>query len=283
MMKFTYSLIVVFVLCLAPGRWCVAGTTEDEVKHYSFAEFGDLTAEKRSSTPYAWEGRFEVGGAKGDLFDVSTRSGSVVIMRLDDGRIIHRLPAAGGGETVLVHHPSDVEPCSMIEPGSDLQVEMAGHRRTGDCDDGSVIDVLVKWTPVAAVESGGDVQMRSLAEACIAFSNHVYAQSGIGTRLRGVGFGVTEDYSGDSGDLDLLYKITDPYDGVLDDLHSERDAVGADLVAVLQGVSDYYCGRAWLYGGTGSAAYGFSLSVWSCAIGNLTFPHEIGHNQGCCH
>ncbi|MEY4810253.1 MAG: hypothetical protein RI986_591, partial [Planctomycetota bacterium] len=27
----------------------------------------------------------------------------------------------------------------------------------------------------------------------------------------------------------------------------------------------------------------FNVTVWSCALGALTFTHEVGHNQGCCH
>ena len=110
-----------------------------------------------------------------------------------------------------------------------------------------------------------------------------YAQSGINTRLRAVGFGVTEPYSGDANDDQLIYKITDPNDGVLDGLHAERDAVGADLVAVLQGQSNFYCGIAWITNGPGLDAYGFNLTSWTCALSNLTFTHEVGHNQGCCH
>ncbi|MGG2334348.1 M12 family metallo-peptidase, partial [Salmonella enterica] len=45
-------------------------------------------------------------------------------------------------------------------------------------------------------------------------------------------------------------------------------------------VSDAYCGLAWLTPGAASA---YSSIVRSCAISNLSFPHEIGHNLGARH
>ena len=283
MMKFMCAALGAIVSLLFAGHGIAQGDRQGEVKQYAVSGLGDVIAEQRSRSAYAWEGQFEVDGVKGDLFDIPTRNGAVVILRLDDGRIIHRLPGLNGGESVLVSHPGDVAPCRVPAPGPDRRDQPPGQSRMGACDDGSIIDLLVKWTPTAAAETGGYVQIRSLAEACISFTNHVYAQSGISTRLRAVGYGVTEDYSGDATDQDLIYKITDPGDGVLDKLHAERDALGADLVAVLQGDSNFYGGLAWIFQGPSRDDLGFSLTVWDRAIAGLTFSHEIGHNQGCCH
>ena len=282
-MKFSCSLIA-FTCSLFMTTFCFGGQAEETtVKKYFFSGMKEIVAQHRSRSAYAWEGEFEVDGIKGDLFDIPTRNGSVIVMRLMDGRIIHHLPAANDIHTVIFEERKAIENCQLLTPDAALSDQQPAQRRFRQCDDGGVIDVLMKWTPEAAAESGGDVQIRSLAEACISLSNHVYAQSGITTRLRAVGFGVTESYSGDAGDDQLLYKITDPNDGVLDGLHAERDAVGADLVAVLQGESNFWCGVAWLFEGPGNGSLGFSLTSWTCALSNLSFTHEVGHNQGCCH
>ena len=99
--------------------------------------------------------------------------------------------------------------------------------------------------------------------------------------MRSVGFGVTESYAGDSG-TSVLSDLRGTSDGKLDAIHAERDAVGADLVALLTGDNPNYCGVAYMLGYT-NPAFGFSVVVWDCAIGNLSFTHEVGHNQGCCH
>ena len=112
-------------------------------------------------------------------------------MRMMDGRVIHHLPGANDAHSVIVTQQTDIQGCQVLTPDDDLVTQQSDQRRFGQCDDGSIIDILLKWTPEAATESGGDVQIRSLAEACISISNHVYAQSGINTRLRAVGCGVS--------------------------------------------------------------------------------------------
>lgn len=69
-------------------------------------------------------------------------------------------------------------------------------------------------------------------------------------------------------------------DGRFDEAHAFRDAYAADLVVLLGPSSSVYgsCGRGYLGSGEAEA---FTVTAYSCAIGNLTFAHEIGHNMGC--
>ena len=73
-------------------------------------------------------------------------------------------------------------------------------------------------------------------------------------------------------------------DGAMDEVHALRDTHGADLVALL-GVYSDACGLAFLMANVspGFASTGFSVTAWSCAVGNLSFPHELGHNMGLHH
>jgi hypothetical protein len=92
--------------------FCFGGQAEEStVKKYSFSGMKEIVAQHRSRSAYAWEGEFEVDGIKGDLFDIPTRHGSVVVMRMVDGRIIHHLPAANDVHTVIFEEQKDIENC----------------------------------------------------------------------------------------------------------------------------------------------------------------------------
>ncbi len=251
---------------------------DDSIRRVAIEGFGELVAHETGRSAYAWEGRLR-DGRSGTLWEIPTSLGTVMVARTDDGRLVHSLPGGAGDRRTIVG-PAPEQGClgaiPVDEPPGPDQGGVAG-----GCDDGGTLDVLLKWTPTAASEAGGDVAIRALAESAVAISNHVYAMSGVSLRMRAVGFGVTEAYSGDAGG-DVLSQLRVQGDGQLDSVHAERDAVGADLVALIIGQNPNYCGVAYILGGNWPG-YGFSVTVWSCALGNLTFTHEIGHNQGCCH
>ncbi len=87
-----------------------------------------------------------------------------------------------------------------------------------------------------------------------------------------------EQFSDDFGTV--LRQVTNRHDGVGDTMHSLRDATDADVIAMLVDQPGY-CGIAWL--APGNVEYAMSVSDTDCALGNLTFAHELGHNQGCAH
>lgn len=89
---------------------------------------------------------------------------------------------------------------------------------------------------------------------------------------------IDEQFSNDFGTV--LRQVTNRYDGSGDAMHTLREATDADVIAMLVDQSGY-CGLAWL--APGNAEYGMSVSHIDCALGNLTFAHELGHNQGCAH
>jgi len=63
-----------------------------------------------------------------------------------------------------------------------------------------------------------------------------------------------------------------------------RETYSADLVAMLSDAAGA-CGVGYLMQNLSPAfeASGFSATNYSCAVGNLTFAHELGHNMGCQH
>ena len=60
----------------------------------------------------------------------------------------------------------------------------------------------------------------------------------------------------------------------MDDIHTVRDRVGADLAHLIIREVDRWCGLAWLGGP-------FGITGLDC--GADTFAHELGHNLGLSH
>jgi len=258
-----------------------------EQRAFDLGPFGTATAIETSRTPGVWEGQvFAEGRPVGFAFDIETTVGRVVMVDRGDGRPVQALPL-GDGTSRLVRRDEAMPGCFGAEPVPTSAI-LEGAGGFGDeggvaglCDDGTRLDVLVKWTPTAETEAGGATAVRAIAEASVAASNHVYAMSGVSLRMRAVGYGATEAYSGDAGSS-VLSQLRIQGDGFLDSVHAERDSLGADLVVLVTGDNPNYCGVAYMLG-VNAPTYGFAVSVWDCSLGNLTFPHEVGHNQGCCH
>ena len=263
------------LLAIAP----VALAAEGDLRSFSFGPLGDVLAAEVLHTPGVWEGAIVGPGprAGGWLMEVQTNRGTVLVARGGDGSVIQLLPTEDG----FVAHDFGT---TLPDCGGAIEVPVPkpGEGGTaGACDDGSTLDVMVRWTSTASAAAGGETAIAALAEATVAISNHVYAASGVALRMRGVSYAPSTDpYTGDAGSP--LSEMRTVGDGILDSVHAERDAVGADLVSLLTGTHPSYCGVAYLLGGN-SPEWGFSVVVWSCALGGLTFTHEIGHNQGCCH
>ena len=248
---------------------------------FEIPSIGFVEARETARSHDVWEGRIVGRAFEGLILEIRTSFGLATVLRGDDGRMIQSIPGVGGR---LVTHIGQAPNAACCDADTPPETEGDGgpiSLRGGECNTPYRIDLLVKWTPLAEIESGGPDIIRSIAEASVAMTNHTYIHSGISTRVRAVGYGVTEDYDQDAGN-DVLNHLTDPADGWLDQVHADRDQVGADVVALLTGDNPGICGRAWILTDN-FPAYAFGITDWNCAVGNLTFTHELGHNQGCCH
>jgi hypothetical protein len=149
-------------------------------------------------------------------------------------------------------------------------------------DPDNLVTVLVGVTPEARAQMGGFNSARATAIAAVDATNTAYINSEVGNGLRVELVGFVEVPVEPFGQArSLLRRVTNQSDGDLDDLARAREAYNADLVAVLSAQDTQVCGIAWL--SPGSEAFGYSITAWPCAVGNLTFAHELGHNYGCSH
>ena len=144
------------------------------------------------------------------------------------------------------------------------------------CGAGSdaTIDIAVVYTPAAREAAGGAVGIEAEIDLWIAETNQAYAASGVDLRLALVARSEVAYTEIDPNDV---YRLADPSDGHLDEVHALRDDVGADLVHLIVSYSVNYgvCGIA---AGIPSV---FGLTLLDC--GGIVFAHEIGHNLGLRH
>ena len=189
------------------------------------------------------------------------RDGVHEVREIEDSRY----PACGGGVPVA------------LPPGPSTPASPSSF------DDGSQIDVLVVYTPAARAAAGGTSAIEAIVNLAVDETNTAYANSLITPRVRLV-FQQEIAYT-ESGDYQAdLSNLRGTSDGFMDEVHALRDLVGADMVSLFF-VDSSVCGSAYLMTSLSQffASYAFSVVTWSCATGNYTFGHELGHNMGSHH
>ncbi|MCB9476694.1 MAG: hypothetical protein H6685_07460 [Deltaproteobacteria bacterium] len=244
-----------------------------------FKTTGVLTRENG----FTWYGRIVAGGKGLAYLSVvdGDAAGQIFGAR---GRFVVR-PLGGGAHAIYQVDQGAYAACGM-PPGEDLPAHTDGMVEPTDfgadiaADDGSVIDVLVAYTPGAASQTGN---IAADIQAAIDDANNAYRLSAISTRLNLV-HTVQVDYEDSLDQCADRDALQDPDDGEMDDVHTLRDTYGADLVALLT-KSGLYCGCAYVPDALDVANedIGFSATAINCAIGNHSFAHEIGHNFGARH
>jgi len=149
------------------------------------------------------------------------------------------------------------------------------------------IDVMVVWTPLAEASAGGQAAMESLAAASVENANLVYANSGVNAQLRLV-YGGKVNYVESGGNISAdLTNVRSAGDGILDEVHTLRTQYGADVVTLIgegyRAAGACGIGSLMVTVSTSFSSYAFNVVDRSCALGNLSYAHEVGHNQGLQH
>jgi hypothetical protein len=172
-----------------------------------------------------------------------------------------RFPACGGA----VDPPPTLGPVPTAAPP-------AGGLALDPAND---IDLLATYTAQSRDAAGGVAQIEATLQAAVDMANTAFIDSEMVARFDLVATALSA--RADSGDMgaDLSWLAGDPATALL------RDQVGADMVSLVVN-SGSACGIGFVQRnpGPGFADSAFQVTARSCAVGNLSFAHEHGHNMG---
>ena len=235
-----------------------------------------VQADERSATDVTWIGKIRYGKIDGDVI-ITHRGGYVYGLIYGPTSVYEIVPR--GSKQILVELDQSLFPeCGGAVATTDESVKSpTATEAIVGVDSGDRIDVIVVYTTATKNTLGGDAQAQALAQSAIDTTNTTYLNSKIRQRVRMVHtqeFVYTE--SGNSS-TDLSNLRNDPTIQALRETHK------ADLVAEISEVTGV-CGIGHLmnaHGGVPNQA--FTVTARSCAVGNLSFPHELGHNMGAHH
>eukprot|EP00588_Corethron_pennatum_P013123 CAMPEP_0194265496 /NCGR_PEP_ID=MMETSP0169-20130528/717_1 /TAXON_ID=218684 /ORGANISM="Corethron pennatum, Strain L29A3" /LENGTH=853 /DNA_ID=CAMNT_0039005969 /DNA_START=87 /DNA_END=2644 /DNA_ORIENTATION=- len=286
----------------------------DESTHFTADSGIGATYEKINSSERGWHGRARDISGNANIISttkdaIETYTGSFVIndkiCNLSNVDGSHVVSCKNGSEypPSLDPHSHDTVLTNILNPeiddedrGLKTNSGLINHHTTKSSEKSSstksIIDIMVVWTKNSECKRSNQPEgclvttttedtMRSLVDLAVFETNQAYVDSHIDIELRLVHAYREPTYVEASSDAfnAALSAIRSTFDGIMDDVHDKRTLYGADLVALLID-DEEYCGLANLGPSKGLM---FSVTSWSCATGNYSFGHELGHNMGCNH
>ena len=144
--------------------------------------------------------------------------------------------------------------------------------RCTQAEEAVTVDVAVFYTQGARARAGGTAAIEAVIDLMIAETNQAYETSGVRHRVALVARSEVQYTETGNTSLDL-FRLLEPSDGHMDEVHAIRDSVGADLVHLLLDLADF-SGKAYDSGFVG-------VTCGRC--GGRIFAHELGHNMGLFH
>ncbi|MCU0755392.1 MAG: M12 family metallo-peptidase [Xanthomonadales bacterium] len=197
------------------------------------------------------------------IHELTPTSDGPLLLKLDTDRF----PGCGGALTPPATASADESPGTAVDPAEPT-------RTAAD-----LMDVLVVFSPGSVAQLGGQAQAQAFAQGAVDSSNQAFANSQIKARFRlaGVRFTARADSGNSSTDLTWLRGDSE--------VAAWRNETRADMVGLIAEFSNA-CGQGYLMGnppGPGFAPNAFQVTARNCAIGNLSYAHEHGHNMGLQH
>ncbi len=241
-------------------------------KTYQVIQSKSEGLEMRGEENFTWRGKLIDKEFSGDV--VLTFNKGFLNGLIYSPDAVYEIVAKGNQQFLVELDQSLFPECAgEIEPT--IETKNVKTRELGSgTDSGDRIDVLVVYTEEVKTAVGGDIQAQTLAQNAIDATNTAYLNSKIRQRLRLVHSEQTALTEADS----------------LSNLRSDaatqslRNTHNADMVAMLVN-SLSGCGIGYLMNNVGTAfeSFAYSITLRTCAVGNLTFAHELGHNMGSTH
>lgn len=189
------------------------------------------------------------------VYELTPTPQGPLLLKLDTERFP---PCAGGIPVASMHDGHD--PAAVMAPSGGP----------------NLIDVLIVFSPASTTQVGGQAAALTFAQGAVDSANLAFDNSQMQAEFRLAGVRFTTRADSGSASTDLGWLRGDP------EVAGWRNQVGADLVGMISEFGGS-CGVGYLMGnppGAGFAPSGFQVTARNCAIGNLTYAHEHGHNMG---
>jgi len=193
----------------------------------------------------------------------------------------YQVQYAGNG----VHVIYQINPKALLKEADPVKVEQGGTTlavAVGN-ETGSMIDIMIVYSPAAREGANGTAGINTLIDQAVELTNESYSNSWVNQRLRLVYRGEVDYAETGNADTDLA-RLQNPSDGYMDEVHTLRDIYGADDVALIVNTLDY-AGMGYLMTSLSNSfqSSAFFVVRRDQAVGNKSYPHELGHNMGAGH
>jgi len=226
---------------------------------------------------------------------LSSGDGEVTLTAIGDtvaGRVVAdgRLFTIARDADSAVHRVTEVDqrslpPEALPREAPPIEVALAEPHDAAVGDTNEFVDLLIVYTPAARTAAGGTSQILALLNGAKDNANLALANAHVTHRFR-VAHAEEVTYTETNNMSTTLTRLRTSGDGFLDGVQALRDLYRADVVTILTTDNDA-CGLGYLMGsgsvGSGFESFAYNVVLWSCANGNLSMAHEIGHNMGVHH
>lgn len=253
-------------------RKLTAALFDDKVVHIELED-----VERNAVDAYTWSGTIEGDDASSVTMVVKDQALVATISTLTERWMIE--PTENGAhealELDLAAFPNESEPLRTISASASRPDTIVAN------DSAAFFDILVVYSDDLRFNLGGTAAAQAAATNAIAATNTAYQNSGVTARVRLAG--TAEVAHSDDGNMGTaLTALRGTSDGAMDSVHTLRNQLGADAVVLLVANGGGSCGIAYIMSSAsaGFASNAFGVVANGCAVGNFSFPHELGHNFG---
>jgi hypothetical protein len=230
-------------------------------------------SQARAGNDYRWLGHV---GADPEQQVLITRVGDHMTAYLSLRDAVYELTPTPQGPLLLELDSERFPPCGGAIPVASMHDGLDLVATVSPSGGPNLIDVLIVFSPAATTQVGGQAAALAFAQGAVDSANLAFDNSMMLAEFRLAGVRFTTRADSGSGSTDLGWLRNDP------EVAGWRNQVGADLVGMISEFGGS-CGVGFLMGnppGAGFAPAGFQVTARNCAIGNLTYAHEHGHNMG---
>lgn len=228
--------------------------------------------EERGPDDFTWRGKIE--NTDGDII-LTFKNGRVAGLIYGPDAVYEIVPV-GDRQMLVELDQSSFPVCAGAVKEAKPSPEIQNLSPLAGTDSGDRIDVLILYTAAVRTSLGGEAQAQTFVQSAIDSANTTYVNSKVRQRLRLVQAQETTFVETGS----LANELTG-FRTAAETLNL-RTQYNADLVALISNSADN-CGIGQLGNSSGNANQAFTVTSRTCAVGNLSFAHELGHNMGSQH